>query len=108
MKLPESNFTVKVGPFVYEVIYSSEIADESSVFGSTHNNDQKIFLDPQRKKQKQEQTFIHEILHACMFVNGLCYRLGDKEDTVSEEDIIRETSVTLYQVLKDNPEVFGP
>jgi len=107
MKLPATDFTVKVGPFVYEVIYSDNVAEEGQVFGSTHNNEQKIFLDPRKKKQKQEQAFIHEVLHACTFVNGLVYRLGDKEDRVPEEDIVRETSMTLYQVIKDNPEVFG-
>jgi hypothetical protein len=108
MKLPKQNFKLKVGPFEYEVKYSSDIAAEGECFGSTHNNDQNIFLDPNRKLQKIEQTFIHELLHACAFVNGLTYR-WDEKDSVKhpdEEDMVREMSITLYQVIKDNPKIF--
>lgn len=108
MNLPKSNFKIKVGPFIYQVKYSVDVANEGSIFGSCHNNEQIIFLDPNKPKQKIEQTFIHELLHACMFVNGLCYRF-DKDESSSkpnEEDIARDMSMTLYQVFIDNPTVF--
>ncbi len=108
MKLPKEDFTVKIGPFIYEVKYSADIAEEGQVFGSTHSNNQNIFLDPNKKPQKIEQTFIHELFHACMFVNGLCYRfaLDDKDRRPNEEETIRELSMSFYQVIKDNPELF--
>ena len=71
MNIPSKNFTVKIGAYIYEVEYSDDIASEGRVFGSTHNHTQKIFLDPKMKDQKRDNTFLHELLHACMFVNGL-------------------------------------
>lgn len=109
MVLPSKNFKVKVGPFFYLVRYSKEIAEEGQSFGSTHNNNQWIFLDPDKSKEKIEHTFLHELIHACMFVNGLTYRF-DKKDLdkrPSEEDVVRELSMTLYQVIKDNPRIFN-
>lgn len=108
MKIPEKDFKIKIGAFIYEVIYSDAVAKEGEVFGSTHSNDQKIYLDPNRKKQKIEQTFIHEVLHAILFVNGLSYRFDKKviDALPTEEDVCRETSIILYQVIKDNPKIF--
>lgn len=107
MKIPKENFVIKVGPFEYKVKYSDDVADEGNVFGSTHNNDQVIFLDPKRPWQKVEQTFIHELLHACTFVSGLMYRFEDKEQKPTEEDVCRELSMTLFQVFIDNPNIFN-
>lgn len=108
MTLPKKNFTIKVGPFTYQVKYSLEIAEEGQAFGSTHNNEQMIFLDPNKPIQKIEQTFLHEVLHACSFMNGLAYRFEDKEGRKpTEEDVVREMSMSLYQVMKDNPSIFN-
>lgn len=96
---------IKVGPFEYSVKFDKVVANEGSVFGTTHNNDQLIVLDPDKPDQKIDQTLVHELLHACMFISGLTYRFTDKEP-VSEEDVCRELSIVLYQVLKDNPGVF--
>lgn len=106
MKVPTKDFTLRIGPFDYDVIYSEEVANEENCFGSTHNNEQKIFLEPKRKRQKIEQTLIHEVLHACAFVSGLSYRFGRKDEAPSEEDVVRELSMVFYQVMKDNPKVF--
>lgn len=109
MKIPSENFTIKIGPLDYDVCYSADIANEGESFGSTHNNEQRIFIDPAKKRQKQEHTFIHELLHAIFFVNGLTYRFGQKDvDRLpSEEDTVRETATLLYQVIKENPHIFN-
>lgn len=106
MKIPLKNFKVKVGAFEYEVIYSKDTANEGDAFGSTHNGDQKIFLDPTLKKQKIEQTFLHEVMHACTFVNGIVYRFAEEDKMPSEEEVIKALSMTLYGVIKDNPKLF--
>ncbi len=108
MKIPDKDFEVKVGPYTYEVKYSTEIANEGSCFGSTHNNDQKIFIDPNRKQQKKYVAFLHELFHAIHFVNGITYRLDSKEreGLPTEEDFCREDATTLYQVIVDNPLIF--
>lgn len=103
MNIPDKDFTVKIGPFVYEVIYSVHVAHESDSFGSTHNNDQRIFLDPTRPPQMQLQTFLHEVFHAMFFVSSLTYRNKDKH---TEEEVCQEISMILQQVMQDNPEIF--
>lgn len=107
MTLPEKDFKIKIGPFWYEVKYSHDIAAEGEVYGSTHSSDQKIFIDPDRPLQKREQTFVHEVFHACNFVNGMCYRFDEKEKKPSEEEVVRAMSMVFYQVLLDNPKIFG-
>ena len=107
MTIPGKNFKIRVGPFFYEVyLTNQDVIDGEEVYGSTHNSDQKIFLDGRRTRQKVEQTFIHELLHACCFVNGLSYRFNG-EKKVDEEDVCREMSMTLYQVIRDNPNIFN-
>ena len=106
MKLPKKDFEVKIGPFVYEVKYSQGVSDEGECFGSTHNNRQVIYLQPDLKRQKTEQTFIHEIMHACDWVSGLLYRY-DSASKPTEEEVVREMSMVFYQVLTDNPKIFG-
>lgn len=107
MNLPKKNFSMKIGPFDWEVIYSSDVGREGDCFGSTHTDEQKIFLDPKYKGQKIDQTFIHEIFHACTFVSGLVYRLDDGKQHVEEEDVVRVLSMIYYQVMVDNPNIFS-
>lgn len=42
---------------------------------------------------KKEQTFVHELLHACFNEAGF---------NEQDEDMINRVGVMLYQVLKDN------
>lgn len=107
MNLPDKNFKVKVGPFIYEVLYSEGLAEEGKYFGCSYDNEQKIILDPNKPEQKIKQTLVHELMHACNFVNGLTYRFDDKNNLPSEEDVIRELSMTFYQVMIDNPRIFS-
>lgn len=93
--------SVKVGGLVYEVVESADIANEGNVWGSTHMKKQKIFLDPDEKDQKKEQTFLHEIMHAVWEGAGLNARYS-KDQPKLEEEIICALSHGLFQVLKDN------
>lgn len=106
MKLPKTDFKVKIGPFDYEVMYSDDVAEEGDCFGSCHHDRQMIYLGPKYKQQKKDHTFIHEILHCCMWVAGISHRLEDKDKKVTEEDIVREVSTVMIQVIKDNPHIF--
>ncbi len=107
MILPTTEFDVKVGPFLYHVKYSKEVAREGSCFGCTHNNEQEIYLDPDVKPQKLKQTLLHEILHACTFVNGLVYRFDEKENRLpTEEEVVWKLSMTLHEVMEDNRWLF--
>lgn len=104
MTLPKENFQVKVGGFMYDVIYSKDISDQGGCYGSTHYSSQKIFIDPEMHIQMQEETFLHEVIHALMFVSGLGYKLEKGKE--SEESIIRLLTHPLYQFIKDNNLLF--
>lgn len=99
MKIPKK---IKIGGLDWDVVMSSDIADESSVFGSTHFQGQKIYIDPREKEGKQAQTLLHEIMHAIFWQTGLYERAKDKEIRIKEEEYTQAMSFGLYQVLKDN------
>jgi len=105
MKIPEK---IKIGGFIWEVIESDDIANESATFGSTHFHHQKIFLEAGENQQKKEQCLLHEIMHAIFWQTGLEKRLDNKEVNITEEEFITAVSNGLYQVIKDNPEIWKP
>jgi hypothetical protein len=96
MGLPKK---VTIGGFDWAIESNIDIAAEGQVFGSTHYRTLKIFIDPLAPVQKQEQTLLHEIIHACVWQCGLNRRFDNKE-VVSEEDVVHSLSMTLYPVLK--------
>lgn len=106
MKLPKANFKVKIGPFTYDVMYSEDVTEEGDCFGSCHHDRQKIYLGPQYNKDITEQTFIHEILHCCVYVSGLTHRIETSTNKPTEEELVRPMSMYLFQIMKDNPEIF--
>lgn len=98
MKIPKK---LKCGGLIFEVKESQEIANSSGTFGQTHFRQQKIFLEKSEKQQKKEQTFIHEIIHICLWQSGILARLN-RIDKDLEEDIVSSIDNNLYQILKDN------
>lgn len=105
MRLPAKDFSVKVGPFRYDVQRSAPVMDEASAYGSVHHHSQRIFLSPDVPRQKQEETFLHEVLHCIHEQTGLRRALSG-EQPVADEDVVARTSVALYQVIQDNPHIF--
>ena len=99
---------IKVGALMYEVFFSEDVTNESDAYGSTHNSKEKIFISPKYSKQRQEVTFLHELMHACFEMSGLNNRFENKkiEEIPTAEDVVREVSILLYQVIKDNPKLF--
>lgn len=84
---------------MWDVKISLDVTHEGNCYGTTHHSHQKIFLDPTTTKQKNEQTFIHEITHAVWSAYGLKEVKALKE---FEEQIVDSLSSGLYQVLNDN------
>lgn len=109
MKLPPEGTEIKIGSYVYTLCYSKDVGCEGRTFGSTHHQTSKIFIDPSSNPILQEETLLHEIIHAIMFVNGFCYRFDTKDSNrlPDEEEIIRSLSPSLHQCIKDNPIIFG-
>lgn len=95
MSIPSS---VKVAGINYEVTKVEGILERFSVLGQVNYHKGLIELDNSLSQDRQEQTFVHELLHATFKEAGY-----DEQD----EGMIDRVSMVLYQVLKDNRLYFG-
>lgn len=82
---------VKVGGLIYEISFLDEIED-GSCSGLTTQGDLKIEIE-KAKPSAMAQTFLHELFHCINF-------------EMKETDI-EFLAMMLYQVVIDNPEIFG-
>lgn len=81
---------VKVGGLTYEVEIVDKMDDDSCV-GKTYFQDSKIRIG-KANPDFMEQVFMHELIHT---ING---EIGETE--------VEFLAMSLYQVIKDNPELF--
>ncbi|WP_077616759.1 ImmA/IrrE family metallo-endopeptidase [Caenibacillus caldisaponilyticus] len=84
---------VKVAGIDYEIREVEGILERFSTLGQINYHKGIIELDSSLCQTRKEQTFIHELLHAC-------FREAGYEE--QEEEMIDRVSSVLYQVLKDN------
>lgn len=70
-----------------------------NLYGEIAYEDNKIFLYEKLSQDEKEVTLLHEIVH------GLLYFMG-KHDLKNDESFVTAFSENLYQVIRDNPEVF--
>jgi hypothetical protein len=87
---------VKIGGIVYNCSFSNTSARDSGSLGSSCGNACEIVIDSTVPKQNQESTLLHEIIEQINFRYEL--NLEHKQITVLESAI--------YQVIKDNPDIF--
>ena len=87
---------VKVGGLEYEIKLKDRILsdDNQDCYGMCIAKDCVIELLNNVPKQRQDQTLVHEIMHAVFEEAGIT------DD--NEEDIVNRLSLVWYQVLKDN------
>ena len=85
--------TIKVAGVDYDVRIVDEIENNPNNMGVTLHHKSVIQIKRNMSKDKQEQTFIHELLHACF------YEAGYKEFA---EDMINRVGTILHQVIRDN------
>ena len=62
--------------------------------GNHNEADMKIEISDRLPRQKRNQTFVHEVLHAVVCESGAVIE--------NEEDIVNQMGLVLYQVLRDN------
>jgi len=97
MKIPKK---LKIGGYIWDVIYPYEFAERTDRFGFTDVIRKKIYLrevDDGGKKMPEAyifETLLHEIIHAIDYIYN---STGD----LKEETVIG-LGRGLYQVLKDN------
>ncbi len=99
MKIPKS---IKIGQFNYSVkLISSELRNDDGhrLYGQSRHFEKEIVLDENADKVQQEETFVHEILHALDAV----YKFSDKD---LPESITERMGTALHQFILENKEVF--
>ena len=100
MNIPEK---VRIGSRDYDV----KLTDETLVLNGREclgiidcdNTEIKVSKSIQ-SKQKQEQTFLHELVHGIIKERNLDLQNSD------EETIVDEIALGLHQVIRDNPKIF--
>lgn len=75
----------------WRITQDAEALDTKKYNGMCLLDHQQILIDPALSRNDKDQTFIHELLHAC-WPGGLC---SDR----TEEKIIRELAVVLTPAL---------
>lgn len=99
---------VYCGPIPYSISFEdmSKIQKQNNEdtidFGCADHALQKIVIDNKSGPEVQKETLMHEILHCCMALSGIAYRIG-RIDLELEEDIIQCISPFLFNVLS-NPD----
>ena len=80
--------------------------DDETVHGLTHFDKCRIYLSKSQDEQAFEDTFLHELLHAAIYVSGASNVLASQCKTADkaadvEEQIVRSLTPILHRVLKD-------
>jgi hypothetical protein len=94
MKIPKKVWVMGVP---YEVSYDENVAASGSTIGETHLVRGKIFLKPSLPRELLEQTFLHEVMHACYFQVGL-----REFKEINEEQFVNAMTNVLYDTIKTN------
>ncbi|MCF6466354.1 hypothetical protein [Clostridium sp. Cult2] len=100
MNIPEA---ITISGVEYKVVVSDEpiFLNNLRAYGEIDYNKKEINIDETlQDEQGQFQTFLHEIIHGIVYDRELDLK-NDEEET-----IVDQISKGLYQVIKDNPEIF--
>lgn len=70
---------IRVGPYRYSVVITTEEIEEARFGATSHNVKQQISLNPNNSPQRHLGTFIHEVLHAAAHVYAVKIEEKDVE-----------------------------
>lgn len=97
MRIPNK---VKIGAHEYEVIQRSDEGENDKRFGHCYSRNLKIYIDGTVPSTQQEETLIHEALHAiCEQVYAFPRNDAGNAD---EERIVQSLGHGIYHFLKEN------
>lgn len=87
---------VKIGGITYDIEQkeSVEVNQDKNYYGVCNFKNAIIEISNTVNEQRQEQTLIHEIMHAVFYEAGI--------ELENEEEIVNRASLVWYQVLKEN------
>lgn len=91
---------VQVGPFTYRIEWVDELPGK---FGETNTTLLRIRIDAQAPLQQQQDTLVHEILHAIHWGSGSLDAWKTTDDI--DELVCSTTSSLLWQVIRDHPDI---
>jgi len=91
MKIPSR---LKVGSLYYDVLYD-DIERENGASGATYSDKLEIRISPDLPKERQDEIFMHELLHACCDFVKI-------EGKLTEEQFVSRIAPILCTVLKEN------
>lgn len=75
----------------------TEISDGANILGVCIYDKAQILVKSTMPKERKEEVFVHELLHAILYEAGF----GEHD-----EDLVNRAGKVLYQVLKDNKLTF--
>lgn len=91
MKIPTN---IQINDSTWTIQLDAEIEKTHGAVGLCIYDLQKILISPNQDRNEIEETFIHELLHAC-FPDNVC-------SPKLEEKIVKQLSITLTKTLRDN------
>jgi hypothetical protein len=99
MNIPES---VKIGWRTYKINQAEHRTGEggNDLYGEIEYGQNTIYLYDKLDDENKAVTLLHEIIHGILYLAGR----GERKD----EELIICLSENLYQVIKDNPDLFAP
>ena len=95
MQIPKK---IKIGGLVFKVEFHDNLTTGSGSYGQMRPAEMKIVIDSTIAKPMQESTFLHEIIEI----------LNTNLELGMEHKVISAMEAGLYQVIKDNPNMFLP
>lgn len=104
MSVPKS---VKIGGFLWTIREAQALPSDPNpdpYNGECNLDLQLISIDPLLTSQHKRQVLLHEILHAIVWQSGLGDATGWLTDEQAE-NLVTVLSHSLYQVLRDNPQL---
>jgi hypothetical protein len=91
---------IKIGGITYNVSTNKDdYLNGADLLGEISYTDQTLFVRSGLGKERQYNTFIHEVVH------GILYEMGHKD--YNDESLVKPLANILYQVIKDNKLVFN-
>jgi len=99
---------VKIGPFTYDVKFVKDLKKPTGekVGGSNSTKKMLIQIESQAHPRFQLRILLHEVIELMGYVSGLKRKILTKQK-LSMHEIASHLDVTLYQVLKDNPDLIS-
>lgn len=98
MTIPES---VKLGWRNYRILQDEHrCSEEGDLSGEIDYANSVIYIYDKLSEDEKCVTLLHEIIHGIFYLSG-------RKKQMNDEPLIECLSENLYQVIKDNPGMFG-